>query len=337
MLYRVRCELVQDDPQPRGLRGRDDRVRQVQLERDAIGGRGADQLRDPFDIGTHGDLPAGFGLMQRLVQGRDRLEPPLNDVQRLARFGLLGPARLHPGQRRNRLERILDAVIDLAPQHVRLAQGAAQVELGHHLACQHLERLPLQRRQLAGLVVQHAQRPDRQTLGRDQRRAGIEPQVRVAQHQRVVRRARVGVGVADLEIAVGQDRMAADRFLDPRLPGAHPGFRLEELSVGVHQADHGHRHAADRRRQLDDVVEHLFALGVQNVVFRERGKPFGLAGMRVSFHRAGPNGSLRRSDNTVPEVRRKLAPVSSSAPPPSAHRSLPHDVRQPCHACDQVI
>ena len=56
-------------------------------------------------------------LGQHLVDGRDREDPVDRVHQRLPRIDVLGIARLQPQQRRDRLQVVLDAMVDLLGEH----------------------------------------------------------------------------------------------------------------------------------------------------------------------------------------------------------------------------
>ena len=56
-------------------------------------------------------------LGQNLVHGRDREDTVDRVVQRLARVDRVGAPRLQPQERRNRLQVVLDAVVDLLGEH----------------------------------------------------------------------------------------------------------------------------------------------------------------------------------------------------------------------------
>ena len=87
----------------------------------------------------------------------------------------------------------------------------AQLELRLDLAPQRVERLDLVRRQRAGDAIDHTQRAERVAIGRDQRRAGVEADVRIAGDERIVAQPRIGAGVRDDEEVVLLDRMGAER------------------------------------------------------------------------------------------------------------------------------
>jgi hypothetical protein len=68
-----------------------------------------------------------------------------------------------------------------------LGDRAPQLELGHDLAREHLQRqaLPIGDPLRARLGVQHADRAERQTVRRLQQRAGVEAQARLTRDQRI--------------------------------------------------------------------------------------------------------------------------------------------------------
>ena len=137
---------------------------------------------------------------------------------------------------------------NVLPPHLEPGDDAAGERLGR-------SRLPVG--QLPGRPVDHAQRPDRMPVGHDQRDTRVEPQERLAGHQRVVGEPRVGRRVGHLEHprqVVQQNRVLADRHVGRRLGHFEADPGLEPLPVGFDQRNERHQRPADGRRRLDQVL-----------------------------------------------------------------------------------
>ena len=100
-------------------------------------------------------------------------------------------------------------MVDLAPERLFLRQRKPQFEFAHHVLGQHLEHAALVRRERARLVIEHAQRPQRQPLFGAQHRAGVEPETGLFGAQRVVGHALVFQRVGDLDEIAFEDHMPA--------------------------------------------------------------------------------------------------------------------------------
>jgi hypothetical protein len=115
-------------------------------------------------------------------------------------------------------------------------------------------------------------------VGCDQRRAGVEAEVRIAHHQRVVAKPPVVERIGDDHQGAVLDRPGAERDTPRRFLHRHADPRLEPLAVLVHQRDEGHGRAADLRREQGEIVEGPLGLGIQDAVAGQRGQTLGFAG-----------------------------------------------------------
>ena len=122
--------------------------------------------------------------------------------------------------------------------------------------------------------------------GAVQRVSGVEADVRLAGHERVVAEPLVLGGVRDDHRLVGQDGVPAEGDGPGRLGRGQAAGGLEPLAVGVHQADVGHRDPQDERQEPGDAVEPLLRRRVEQVQGVQLVKAFGVVlGDRCGDHR----------------------------------------------------
>ena len=162
--------------------------------------------------------------------------------------------------------------------------GATQFDHLHDLIGHQFQERPLLLVQLARLVVEHADRPQRKALGRRQQGARIEAQMRIAENEWIVAEAIVERGVRDLEQAGLQNGVRADRTVQRRLADPKPDFGLEPLPATVDQINDRNRRLANRRRDFDDLVEIGFPGRVEDAVTPQSGKAVLLGTMQVCLH-----------------------------------------------------
>jgi hypothetical protein len=89
----------------------------------------------------------------------------------------------------------------------------------------------------------------------DEGHAGVEADLRPAEHHGVVGEPRVEMGVVDDRRLILEDRVSAEGDLSRHLLGLETDPGLEPLPVAVDQADGGDRGLGDRRREPHDAVE----------------------------------------------------------------------------------
>ena len=183
-------------------------------------------------------------------------------------------------------------VVDLAALVVKQLVQFQQVL---RLSREGRQRLALRRLQGTCGIVEHAQRADRVAVRAQDRRAGVETDV-LATDQRIAGEARVGTHVVDFHHAFGlADGVVADGIAACGLAAIQPDARLEPLAIAVDQGDGGTTGAANGAGQFDQVIEGLFAAGVEDAVAIERSLPALLIGLRAPVLHASTCGSHHRS------------------------------------------
>ena len=116
MLERVAEQLREDERE----RGRAVAGEQHLLERRPHLPAGADALHEhpPQPVEQVGEVDVVLALLgQHLVHRRDREDAVHRVLERLARVDVVGVARLQAQQRRDGLQVVLDAVVDLLGEH----------------------------------------------------------------------------------------------------------------------------------------------------------------------------------------------------------------------------
>ena len=134
--------------------------------------------------------------------------------------------------------------------------------------------------------VEHAEGADGLPSRRVQRLARVEAEVRVADHERVVREALVAGRVGDDEAGVLAGGDVAERLLARRL-GGQPDVRLAPLPVAVEQRDTHHRDGEELLREPGDPVEPRLRPGVDDPEAGQRALPRALCllhRLRVDDH-----------------------------------------------------
>jgi hypothetical protein len=196
----------------------------------------------------------GAGRQVRLVED---LQVAVDRRQRGAQ--LVG----HPGE-----ELVLDPLGVEQPlvDRRQRAPVLAQFELHHHVPGQDQQAVALREREAARPVVDHAEAAQRVAVRRVQRGAGVEADVRVVDHRRVVGEAGVEPGILDHHDGTAVHGVRAERRVPGRLAGVQADARLEPLSVVVDEADRGHGCVADPGGERRDVVEVALGCRVQDPV-----------------------------------------------------------------------
>ena len=110
----------------------------------------------------------------------------------------------------------LSLELEVRDRLVQPEDRAAKLQLRDHGSCEDLEGVRLLLGELTPLVVDDAQRAEAIALGRDERSAGVEADVRLADDQRVVGEARILGGVLDDEGRVGEDGVGAEGLIARR-------------------------------------------------------------------------------------------------------------------------
>ena len=209
----------------------------------------------------------------RLEPGHRRALPRQRAAPRRSRGRGLELRRQRRWQQRRRqpgpdldLERGRDDLARLAG-----ALEAAALDLLGDLAGEVAQRVGLLVRQPARGRVDDAQRPDREAVGREDRRARVEADVRVLGDEQVVVEALVLARVGDHGQVVGrEDRVGAEREVAVgRLElEVHP--RLEPLAGLVDERDDCDRRARRLGGAAHQLVELLLGLGVEKLEVVQR-------------------------------------------------------------------
>ncbi len=100
-------------------------------------------------------------------------------------------------------------------------QVASQVELRLRLTSEGVERASLAVGQRAWDVIDDAQSAKRMTVARNERRTGIEADVRLAVHDRVFAEAHILEGIVDDEDPATSDGVRTERHAARRLGNRH--------------------------------------------------------------------------------------------------------------------
>ena len=121
----------------------------------------------------------------------------------------------------------------------------------------------------AGHGVDNAQRSEAEFIGRYQRCAGVEADIRGAGDERVIAEQRVLGGVGDDIGIVAFDGMVAEGMFTLRLRGVQPITRFKPLAVAVDQRNDLDRRTEQLGGHLHNLIELLFRSGIQDLVFGE--------------------------------------------------------------------
>ncbi len=144
------------------------------------------------------------------------------------------------------------------------------LEQADHLAPEALQGLALLRAEAAWLAVDHAQGAEVVAIRRGQRRAGIEADMRIAEHQRVVAKTRVLQRIRYLEDLVAGDGEGAEGDLPRGLADVEADPALEPLAAVVDQRDQRDRRVAHLRGKRCEVIEGAVFGGVEDFVAQQR-------------------------------------------------------------------
>ena len=213
---------------------------------------------------------------------------------------------------------VLGARSPAAPAWARARLGqieplTAQLELRHDLAAEHAEGVELLGRQLARDGIGHGQRADGVPVRRAQRRAGVEPDERITDDERMVGEALVATQVFDDVEVRGVDGVGAERQLARRLAQRQADSRLEPLSLRVDERQQRDGRLAHVGRDPGQIVQDPFGRRLQDLVALQRLEPPRFVrNRRRGLHRnrrtLPPAGPIRHGIST----RRVAQPRSGS-------------------------
>ncbi len=143
-------------------------------------------------------------------------------------------------------------------------------EQADHLASEALQGLALLSAEPPRLAVDHAQGAEVVAIRRGQRRAGIEADMRIAEHQRVVAKTRVLQRIRYLEDLVAGDGVGAEGDLPRGLADVEADPALEPLTAVVDQRDQRDGRVAHLRGKRGEVIEGAVLGGVEDFVAQQR-------------------------------------------------------------------
>ena len=205
-----------------------------------------------------------------------------------------------------------------------VARGAAEVEQApafgaqrvHALAASQqfgadarevLERLALVMAERARAPVHHAQGAQRGTA-KLQRNAGIETNVRLAEHERVGAESLVGRGVRDFKKSLCADGVRADRHVARDLLHIQPVRSLEPVPRVVDEAEERDGASGDARRGLHQCIEAAFGSAVEHAQVAQDREPVRFVdGNRGRLHVVRTEWRIVRPDR----ARRHMTPVKA--------------------------
>ena len=195
------------------------------------------------------------------MRGADRLA---DQAQRGLDRGV-DAGRLRDGQRQ--LVDELEVVLGAAAR----AELEAQLQLAHHQPRQGLQLLPVLVGKIrARLLVDDAEDAEAVTVARQQRRRGIEADMRRPHHIGVVLQARVPSRIRHHADRIAEQRLGGERRRPRGFADHDADARFEPLPLGVDQRDEGAGHGEKRGREVGDAVERLFRGGVEYLIAPQR-------------------------------------------------------------------
>jgi hypothetical protein len=152
--------------------------------------------------------------------------------------------------------------------------GTSELQLRHRLPGQSPEStfLALVDSSRPRRCVEHAHRPERQTLWRFEERAGIEPEAPRSLDQWVVSEAAVLTQVRDNEHASLKDSIATDGNVQWQAVRADALFCLKPLPVGGYKVHDSDRCIEDVCSELSYIVEAALSPAVHDSILLERGQ-----------------------------------------------------------------
>ena len=119
--------------------------------------------------------------------------------------------------------------------------------------------------------IDQAERADTASILQDERGAGIEPDPRLMQHQRVVGKTPVLKGIRDDHRLPVADHVRAEGGIPRGLRDLEPVARLEPLPVLIDQADQCDGNVEERGGETRDPVKPVLERGIENLERAQRG------------------------------------------------------------------
>src|SRR5271166_3224886 len=149
---------------------------------------------------------------------------------------------------------------------------------------QRFEGLPLLEVERAGLTIHHAKRPQRVSIFVDQRRSRVKANVRLAQDQGILAKARILQRVRNDEQILLLDGMRTDGQLQWRFTNLDTDGGLEPLAMIVQQRQHGHGRLTDVRSENDQSIEGFLGIGIEDCIAVQRGESRRFCGQSRRIH-----------------------------------------------------
>ena len=149
---------------------------------------------------------------------------------------------------------------------VHLAQGVAELDGGHRLPAEHGEGLHLEGSEPARGRVQHEERADADSGGRDQRGAGIEAEGAAGEEDPSGSEGRMVAGIGDFVDILGAERRGNRQSAEREFDLGDAVTAGDADAIGGGQGDSGDRGAADPGGKLGEVVNCWIGRGVEDLI-----------------------------------------------------------------------
>lgn len=115
-------------------------------------------------------------------------------------------------------------------------------------------------------MINHAESPQRHSLRVDERHTGVESNEWAAGHEWVISKSFVYMRIPDLKDVYFMDRMSTERDIAGSLRSLKTMFGLEPLTIPVHETHERNGSAANRGRELREIVVGEFRCSIQHFV-----------------------------------------------------------------------
>ena len=137
------------------------------------------------------------------------------------------------------------------------------MNFGFHAISQASQNAALFSRQSAGGISNHTQRANPVAILCGQRRSGIEPDVRRANDQGVVRKAFISAGIFNFQNLAIQNGMGTERHITRCFTHLQPLMGLEPLPFRIYQGNQRHWHMQHLLRQLGKPLKPLLFSAIE--------------------------------------------------------------------------
>ena len=187
-------------------------------------------------------------------------------------------------------------VVAFTDEFLEFDELAAHLDFAHDLAGEGLECLDLVVSELVGADVDDAEGTDGVAIGADERGAGVEADVLIADDEGIAGEAGVGGGIGHLHKEPIGDGVVAEGQGAGRFGDVGAGLGLEPLAVVIEDADEADGGAADAGGEGGDVVEGGLGGRVEEAGGVDGGKARGLIGGDGIGGRGAGFGRIHRHD-----------------------------------------